>query len=79
MDDRLREIVALVREVRHDANGPLTAALGNVQMLLEDPALQDAEAREGLREVEAELRRLAQMIHRLTQVRIDEADRDAPP
>lgn len=79
MDDRLRDIVALVREVRHDANGPLTAALGNVQMLLEDPALVDPETRESLREVEIELRRLAQMIHRLTAVRIDDDDRDASP
>ena len=74
MDDRLPEIVALVREVRHDVNGPLTAALGNVQMLLEDAATDDPETRETLREIESELRRLAVMIRRLTEVRLDDDD-----
>jgi hypothetical protein len=30
-NDRLAEIVQLVRTVRHDANNPITAALGHVQ------------------------------------------------
>ena len=29
-NDRLNEIVELVRRVRHDANNPITAALGHV-------------------------------------------------
>lgn len=74
MTDRLSDIVALVREVRHDLNGPLTAALGNVQMLLEDAALQDPATREALREIEAELRRLARIVRRLSDVRVDGAD-----
>jgi signal transduction histidine kinase len=64
-----RELVALVRQVRHDASNPLTAALGNVQLLLEDPAVQDAEVREGLTVVESELRRLADILRRLNVVR----------
>ena len=36
-DQRLRDFVALVRRVRHDANNPLTAALGHVQLLLDEP------------------------------------------
>lgn len=73
-DLRLREFVALVREVRHDVNGPLTSALGNVQMLLEEPALQDPDLRETLHEVESELRRLAAIVLRLTEVEIRDGE-----
>lgn len=71
-DDRLREIFELVREVRHDMNGPLTSVLGNVQLLLEDPAVTDAEVRDTLREIEVDLRRLAGMIRRLSDVQAPE-------
>ena len=69
MDDTTRQMYDIVREVRHDLNGPLTSALGNVQMLLDDDTLGDGEARASLREVEADLRRLATMIRRLAEVR----------
>lgn len=69
--DRLRGILELVREVRHDMNGPLTSMLGNVQLLLEDPAVSDPEIRETLREIEADIRRLAGMILRLSDVRAE--------
>lgn len=68
VDDRLREYSALVREVRHDMNGPLTSVLGNVQLLLDDPAISDEETRETLRDIETELRRIALMIRRLSEV-----------
>ena len=64
-----REMVELVRRVRHDASNPLTAALGNVQLLLEDPAVSDPEVREGLQVVESELRRLVQILKQLSAVR----------
>ncbi len=64
-----REVVDLVRRVRHDASNPLTAALGNVQLLLEDPAVTDPAVREGLEVVESELRRLAEILKRLNEVR----------
>jgi signal transduction histidine kinase len=67
--ERYGALVALVRRVRHDASNPLTAALGNVQLLLEDSALQDPEVREGLTVVEGELRRLAEILRRLNDVR----------
>ena len=73
MDDKLREIFDLVREVRHDLNGPLTSALGNVQLLLEDPALTDPEIHESLRDIESDLRRLATMIRRLADVKDPDA------
>ncbi len=68
-----REVVDLVRRVRHDASNPLTAALGNVQLLLEDPAVTDPAVREGLEVVESELRRLAEILKRLNEIR-PEAD-----
>ena len=69
MDDATRAMFDLVREVRHDLNGPLTSALGNVQLMLEDPNIVDREVRESLGDIEADLRRLAVMIRRLTEIR----------
>ncbi len=69
--ERYRELVELVRRVRHDASNPLTAALGNVQLLLEDPALTDAGLREGLEIVESELRRLMEILKRLNAVKVE--------
>ena len=60
-----------VTRVRHDANNPITAALGHVQLLLEDPAVKDEEVRESLRIVESELRRLIDILRRLNEIRVD--------
>jgi signal transduction histidine kinase len=68
-EDRLAEIIDIVRRVRHDANNPITAALGHVQLLLDDPAVQDPEVRESLQVVESELRRLIDIMRRLNEVR----------
>ena len=70
-EERLREIVDVVRRVRHDANNPITAALGHVQLLLEEPAAQDPEVRESLVVVESELRRLIEIMRGLNAVRVD--------
>jgi signal transduction histidine kinase len=70
-NDRLDEIIELVRKVRHDANNPITAALGHVQLLLDDPAVQDADVRDSLRVVESELRRLIDILRGLNEVRRD--------
>jgi signal transduction histidine kinase len=70
MDDtRYREVVELVRRIRHDANSPITAALGHVQLLMEEPAAQDAEVQESLKVVEGEIRRLIEILDRLRDVR----------
>ena len=74
IDDATRAMFDLVREVRHDLNGPLTSALGNVQLMLEDPNIVDREVRESLGDIEADLRRLAGMIRRLTAIRPPEGD-----
>jgi signal transduction histidine kinase len=70
-DARYREMVDLVRRIRHDANSPITAALGHVQLLLDEPAAQDAEVQESLRIVEAELKRLTDILGGLRELRYD--------
>jgi signal transduction histidine kinase len=67
-EDRFGEIVQLVRSIRHDMNNPLAAALGHVQLLLEDPTVEEGEVREVLEVVEAELRRLVDVVRRLDLV-----------
>jgi len=73
-EQRYRYFLDLVRRVRHDANNPITAALGHVQLLLDDPAVTDEEVKDSLRIVESELRRLTEILRRLNEVR-DEAPR----
>jgi signal transduction histidine kinase len=70
-EDRLNHLVDLVRRVRHDANNPITAALGHVQLLLDEPGAQDPDVRESLVVVESELRRLIQIVRRLDDVRVE--------
>jgi signal transduction histidine kinase len=65
----MKEVAALVRRVRHDANNPLTAALGHVQLLLDDSSIQDVEARESLRVIESELRRLTEILRKLNEIK----------
>ena len=68
-EDRLNEFVQLVRRVRHDANNPLTAALGHVQLLLDDPAVSDPEVVDSLKVVESELRRLTDILRQLNEIK----------
>ena len=70
MDDvRYNEMVDRVRKIRHDANSPITAALGHVQLLLEEPAAQDPEVQDSLRVVEGEIKRLIDILARLKELR----------
>ena len=68
-DEQIAQIVQLVRRVRHDANNPLTAALGHVQLLLDDPAVADPEVISSLKIVETELRRLTDILRQLNQIK----------
>ena len=68
-DERIAQIVQLVRRVRHDANNPLTAALGHVQLLLDDPAVTDPEVIDSLKIVEGELRRLTEILRQLNEIK----------
>ncbi|MEX0907669.1 MAG: histidine kinase dimerization/phospho-acceptor domain-containing protein [Gemmatimonadota bacterium] len=69
--ERLEAAVELVRRIRHDANNPITAALGHVQLLLEDAAVSEPDVRESLQVVETELRRLIDIMRQLNDVRVD--------
>ena len=70
MDEaQYRSFVELVRKVRHDANNPITAALGHVQLLLDDPAVTDPDVRESLTIIEGEMRRLTDIIRRLNDIK----------
>jgi signal transduction histidine kinase len=68
-EQRYRSFVELVRKVRHDANNPITAALGHVQLLLDDPAVTNEEVKESLKIVEGELRRLTDILRRLNEIK----------
>ena len=68
-DERIEEFIQLVRRVRHDANNPLTAALGHVQLLLDDPAVTSPEVIESLKIVESELRRLTDILRQLNEIK----------
>jgi signal transduction histidine kinase len=70
-DQRIQEMVQLVRRVRHDANNPLTAALGHVQLLLDDPAITDPEVIDSLKVVESELRRLTDILRQLNEIKAE--------
>ncbi|MGH7476376.1 MAG: histidine kinase dimerization/phospho-acceptor domain-containing protein [Longimicrobiales bacterium] len=72
------DMVALVRKIRHDASNPLTAALGSVQLLLTDPAVENPDVRQQLEEVERELRRMTEILARLKEIRPRGDDRPPP-
>lgn len=67
-DEQLESLVEVVRRIRHDANGPLTVAIGNIQLLVEDGGL-DADAQSSLETVASELHRLHSILGRLDGVR----------
>ncbi len=71
-EQRYREAVELIRRVRHDANNPITAALGHVQLLLEDPSVPRGDARDSLLVIESELKRLIDILRRLQQIRLED-------
>jgi len=64
-------MIDLVRSVRHDVNSPLTAALGNVQLLGDEPAASDPEVKESLKVIERELRRMMEILARLKEVKAE--------
>ena len=68
-EERIAELIQHVRRVRHDANNPLTAALGHVQLLLDDPAVTDPEVIDSLKIVESELRRLTDILRQLNEIK----------
>lgn len=76
-EERCREMVRLVRKIRHDANSPITAALGHTQLLLDEPLASDPDVKDSLKLVESELKRLIDILSRLGDIRYD--DGSPPP
>ncbi len=72
MDEaRYRDVVELVRRVRHDVNSPLTAALGNLQLLLEEDVARAPEVREQLKVIEREIMRIMDILAELRTVGLE--------
>lgn len=71
-EERYRETLELVRRIRHDANNPITAALGHVQLLLEDPSVPRGDVHDSLLIIESELKRLIEILRRLQDIRPDD-------
>lgn len=65
----LRLFVADLSRIRHDVNNPLTAALAEVQLLLMDQPGGTEEA-ESLRVVEAQLKRIRDLVAQLSAFRV---------
>jgi signal transduction histidine kinase len=67
--EQLKSALDTVRRVRHDANSPLTVALGHLELLIEEPERLDDEARGSVELVLSELRRLIEILRGLEHVR----------
>jgi signal transduction histidine kinase len=65
----LRLLVAELARIRHDVNNPLTAALAEVQLLLMDQPGASEET-ESLRVVEAQLKRIRDLVAKLSAYRV---------
>lgn len=59
----LCQVLAFVARARHDINNPLTSALAETQLLLMD--VEEPETRTGLETIEAQLRRIRDLVARL--------------
>lgn len=63
----LRTVLSEVARARHDINNPLTAALAETQLLLMD--IEEGEVREAVLVVERQLRRIRDLVARLSSIR----------
>jgi signal transduction histidine kinase len=69
MSDADADFFDLVRRVRHDANNPVTAILGHVHLAMDEIGPENTDLRESLEVIEAEVRRLIEVLRRLDAVR----------
>ena len=80
--EQLKSAIDRMRRIRHDANSPLTVALGHTQLLLDEADRLPAETRQSLSTVESELRRLIEILRGLDGVRdslVQAGGLDGPP
>ena len=78
----LKSAIERLRRIRHDANSPLTVALGHIQLLIDEPVGIPTEAHESMIVVESELRRLIEILRGLDAVRdsiVQAGDLASPP
>ena len=77
-EERLKSVIGQIRRIRHDANGPLTVALGHLQLLLEDSDRIDPDVTRSLRVVESELQRLIRILRGLDGLQSEPAAEIGP-
>lgn len=66
--EKLEMITAMASTLNHEINNPLMAILGNVELLLDDGRIGDAEIRGKLRMVEMSARRIQAITHRMANL-----------
>ncbi len=64
---RLAEIYASIRAIKHEINNPLTGALGNINLLLRRQDL-DEKTRRRLATAEQEIKKVSQIVLRLSEL-----------
>lgn len=77
-EEPLKSVIGQIRRIRHDANGPLTVALGHVQLLLEDSDRIDPDVARSLRVIESELQRLIRILRGLDGLQSEPATDGGP-
>jgi signal transduction histidine kinase len=65
--DRLHEVYAAIRAIKHEINNPLTGALGNINLLLRRADLDD-KTRRRLATAEQEIKKVSQLVLRLSEL-----------
>jgi len=64
---RIEEIQEAIRTIKHEINNPLTGALGNINLLLRKPDLDD-KTRKRLTTAEQEIKKVALIVQRLAEL-----------
>ncbi len=68
-NDRVAEMIRVIRRVRHDINNPLTSVMAETQLILMDPDDLSEEQKRGLETIETmagRIRDLTQELHEIT-------------
>jgi DNA-binding response OmpR family regulator len=66
--EKLEVITTMTCTLNHEVNNPLMAILGNVELLLDDPAFAGNGAEEKLRMIEASARRIQEITHQMANL-----------
>jgi CheY-like chemotaxis protein len=66
--EKLEMVTAVASTLNHEINNPLMAVLGNVELLLEDPALGDPAVQDKLKMIEKSARRIQDITHQVANL-----------